>query len=92
MGFEIDYLAIAPELILVATIVMVLVLDFVLPRRAKYFTAIASVLGVTFAALPLLLVLASIGRVEVTTRGATPLMDRNETSRPVRSLSSLTSA
>ena len=31
MGFEIDYLAIAPELILVATIVMVLVLDFVLP-------------------------------------------------------------
>ena len=65
MGFEIDYLAIAPELILVATIVMVLVLDFVLPRRAKYFTAIASVLGVTFAALPLLILAVDGGSREM---------------------------
>ncbi len=54
MGFEIDYLALAPELVLVGTIVAVLLLDLVLPRSAKYLTAILSVLGVSLAALPLL--------------------------------------
>lgn len=54
MGFEIDYLALAPELILIATIVAVLVLDLILPRPAKYLTAITSVLGVSLAAIPLL--------------------------------------
>ncbi|MBA3361767.1 MAG: NADH-quinone oxidoreductase subunit N, partial [Acidimicrobiia bacterium] len=55
MGFEIDYLALAPELILVGTIVAVLLLDLVLPRSAKYLTAILSVLGVSLSALPLLI-------------------------------------
>ena len=32
MGFEIDYLALAPELVVVVTIIGVLVLDLLLPR------------------------------------------------------------
>ena len=55
MGFEIDYLALAPELILVATIVAVLVLDLLLPRPAKFLTAITAVLGVSLSAIPLLI-------------------------------------
>lgn len=55
MGFEIDYLALAPELILVGTIIAVLLLDLVLPRSAKYLTAILAVLGVSLSALPLLI-------------------------------------
>ncbi|MGH8927862.1 MAG: NADH-quinone oxidoreductase subunit N, partial [Acidimicrobiia bacterium] len=54
MGFEIDYLAIAPELVVVATILGVLVLDLFLPRAAKYITAVVAVLGVSLAAIPLL--------------------------------------
>jgi NADH-quinone oxidoreductase subunit N len=65
MGFEIDYLALAPELILVATIVTVLVLDLLLPRSAKFLTAIASVLGVTLAALPLLVMAVDGGSREM---------------------------
>ncbi|HEX2420451.1 MAG TPA: NADH-quinone oxidoreductase subunit N [Acidimicrobiia bacterium] len=65
MGFEIDYLAIAPELILVVTIVVVLVLDLLLPRAAKFLTAIASVLGVTLAALPLLVLAVDGGSREM---------------------------
>ena len=55
MPFEVDYLALAPELILVATLVVVLVLDLLLPRQRKFLTAVVSVLGVSLAALPLLL-------------------------------------
>lgn len=55
MGFEIDYLALAPELVIVATILGVLALDLVLPRSAKYLTAVLSVLGVSLAAIPLLI-------------------------------------
>ena len=55
MGFEIDYLALAPELVVVATILGVLALDLLLPRRAKFLTAIAAVLGVSLAAIPLLI-------------------------------------
>lgn len=55
MGFEIDYLALAPELVVVATILGVLALDLILPRRLKYFTAVLSVLGVSLAAIPLLI-------------------------------------
>ena len=55
MGFEIDYLALAPELILIVTIVAVLILDLLLPRPAKFLTAITAVLGVSLAAIPLLI-------------------------------------
>lgn len=54
MAFDIDYLALAPELVIVATILGVLTLDLVLPRSAKYLTAVLSVLGVSLAAIPLL--------------------------------------
>jgi NADH-quinone oxidoreductase subunit N len=53
--FEIDYLALAPELVVVATILGVLALDLILPRAFKYFTAVLSVLGVSLAAIPLLI-------------------------------------
>lgn len=55
MPFEIDYLAIAPELIIVGTMVLVLALDLTLQREKKYWTATASVAGAALALLPLAL-------------------------------------
>ena len=55
MGFEIDYLAFAPELVVVGAILGVLVLDLLLPRRLKYLTAVVAVLGVSMSAIPLLI-------------------------------------
>ncbi len=59
MGFEIDYLALAPELILVATLVAVLALDLILPRPRKYLTATAGIIGLTLAAVPLVILAGS---------------------------------
>jgi len=53
MPFEIDYLALAPELIIVATLLVVLGLDLVLPRSLKYWTATVSVAGAAAALIPL---------------------------------------
>ena len=51
---DIDYLALAPEITLAITAVVVLLLDLFLPRSQKYWTAIVAVLGVSFTALPLI--------------------------------------
>jgi NADH-quinone oxidoreductase subunit N len=51
--YEIDYLALAPELIIVATLLGVLALDLVLDRSQKYWTATLAVAGSAFALLPL---------------------------------------
>jgi len=51
--FEIDYLALAPELIVVATMILVLALDLVLARAQKYWTATVSVAGTALALIPL---------------------------------------
>lgn len=53
MSFDIDYLAIAPELVIVATMLVVFVLDLVLTRPKKYWTATAAVAGTALAAIPL---------------------------------------
>ncbi|HEX9847984.1 MAG TPA: NADH-quinone oxidoreductase subunit N [Acidimicrobiia bacterium] len=53
MTFEIDYLALAPELIVVATMILVLALDLVLTRAQKYWTATVSVAGTALALIPL---------------------------------------
>ena len=53
MPFEIDYLALAPELIIVATLVAVLALDLILPRDRKYWTATVAVAGTALALIPL---------------------------------------
>ena len=53
MPFEIDYLALAPELIIVGTLILVLVLDLILPRPQKYWTATVAVAGTALALLPL---------------------------------------
>ncbi len=53
MSFEVDYLALAPELVVVATMLVVFVLDLVLTRPNKYWTATAAVAGIAFAAIPL---------------------------------------
>ena len=50
---NLDYHALAPEIIVSATILVVLALDVALPRRLKYWVAFASVLGLAAAALPL---------------------------------------
>lgn len=55
----IDWLAIAPEIVVAATILAVLAADLVLPRPLKYWTATILVLGLTIAAVPLILMAAS---------------------------------
>lgn len=53
MPFEIDYLAIAPELIVVGTLLAVLTLDLFLARPQKYWTATVAVAGTALALLPI---------------------------------------
>ena len=61
-AWEIDYLAIAPEIIIVVGILGVLALDLFLPRSQKYWTATFGVLALTLSAIPLILL---AGRDEV---------------------------
>lgn len=53
MTFEIDYLALAPELIIAGTMILVFALDLVLHRQNKYWTATMSVAGTALALIPL---------------------------------------
>jgi NADH-quinone oxidoreductase subunit N len=53
LPYEIDYLALGPEIIIVGTIICVLLLDLVLPRPQKYWTATVAVFGTAIALLPL---------------------------------------
>jgi NADH-quinone oxidoreductase subunit N len=58
MSFDIDYLAIAPELVIVGTMLVVFTLDLILPRSAKFWTATAAVAGTALAAVPLVILAA----------------------------------
>lgn len=58
MSYQIDWLAVAPELILVVGILGVLTLDLFLPRPEKYWTGVVAVLTVTAAAVPLIVMAA----------------------------------
>jgi NADH-quinone oxidoreductase subunit N len=62
MSYQIDYLALAPELTIVATMIVVFALDLALPRARKYWTATAAVAGTALAAVPLV-ILAADGSV-----------------------------
>jgi NADH-quinone oxidoreductase subunit N len=53
MSWEIDYLALAPELIIVGSLLLVLGLDLFLPREEKYWTATVAVAGSALALIPL---------------------------------------
>ncbi|HET9258882.1 MAG TPA: NADH-quinone oxidoreductase subunit N [Acidimicrobiia bacterium] len=53
MGYEIDYLALAPELVIIATMILVLALDLLLPREQKYWTATVAVAGTALGLIPL---------------------------------------
>ncbi|MEX1037768.1 MAG: NADH-quinone oxidoreductase subunit N [Acidimicrobiia bacterium] len=55
MNFEIDYLALAPELVIVATLLSVFTLDLFLARPKKYWTATVAVAGTALAAIPLII-------------------------------------
>lgn len=59
----IDFFALAPELVIVATLLGVLTLDLFLPRHRKYWVATLAVAGTAVAAVPLILL-----AVEGTTR------------------------
>ena len=50
-----DYFALAPEFVVVATILGVLSLDLFLPRRQKFWVATLAVAGTALAAIPLIL-------------------------------------
>ena len=58
MTFTIDYLALAPELVVVATMLGVFTLDLVLPRSQKFWTATLAVAGTALAAVPLVILAA----------------------------------
>jgi len=58
MNFEIDYLAFAPEFVIVATLLGVFTLDLILPRAQKYWTATLAVAGTALAAIPLVILWA----------------------------------
>ena len=51
---NLDYHALAPEIIVSVTILVVLALDVALPRRLKYWTALAGVVGLALAGIPLI--------------------------------------
>ena len=53
MPYEIDYLALGPELVVIATMLGVFTLDLLLPRSKKYWTATMAVAGTALAAVPL---------------------------------------
>ena len=54
MNFEIDYLALAPEFVIVVTMLVVFTLDLILSRPNKYWTATVAVAGTALAAIPLI--------------------------------------
>jgi NADH-quinone oxidoreductase subunit N len=58
MTFEIDYLALAPELVIVATMLAVFTLDLLLTRPKKFWTATVAVAGTALAAVPLVILAA----------------------------------
>jgi NADH-quinone oxidoreductase subunit N len=60
LTFQIDYLALAPELVVAATMLVVFTLDLILPRAKKFWTATVAVAGTAAAAVPLI-ILASEG-------------------------------
>ena len=53
MGYTIDYWALAPEIILALTLMLVLTAELFLPRSMRYVTAIIAVMGTIMAAFPL---------------------------------------
>lgn len=53
MAPDLDYVALAPEIILVVTLMAVLTADIVLPHAQKYWTAVLSIVGLTVTALPI---------------------------------------
>jgi NADH-quinone oxidoreductase subunit N len=55
LPFEIDYLALAPELVVVATMFGVFALDLILPRARKFWIATVAVAGTALAAVPLVM-------------------------------------
>lgn len=54
MGYTIDYWALAPEIILALTLMMVLTAELFLPRSLKYVTAVVAIMGTIMAAFPLI--------------------------------------
>ncbi len=59
---QIDYLSIAPELVIAGTVLAVLVADTFLDRPRKYWTAALSVVGLTVAMIALLVLAGSDDR------------------------------
>ncbi len=58
MPYEIDYLALAPEVVVIATMLAVFTLDLILPRSQKFWAATVAVAGTALAAVPLVMLAA----------------------------------
>ena len=58
MNWDIDYLALGPEIAIAVTLVLVLAVDLFTTRMNKYWTATVAVLGTTLAFVPLILLVA----------------------------------
>lgn len=58
MPYEIDYLAIAPEIIVAITALAVILLDLFLKRGQKHLTGVLALVGMLAAAVPLIMLAA----------------------------------
>ena len=56
---RIDWLAIAPEVVVAAALLVVLAVDLFLPRERKYYVAALAVVGTTLAMVPVILMAVS---------------------------------
>lgn len=63
MTWDVDYVALLPEIIIAVTILVVLSLALFLPRHLEYWTAAVAILGATLAALPLIFLFVGDTRV-----------------------------
>lgn len=59
MSGDLDFLALAPEIVLAVTILAVLAADLVVARPRKFLTAVVGIVGLSAAAVPLVLLAVS---------------------------------
>ena len=55
MTYDLDYAALAPEIILALTVMGVLTVDVLVPRRLKYWSAVVALGGMLLSAAAILM-------------------------------------
>ena len=75
MTWDLDYLGLAPEITIAVTLLAVLGLDLVLPRRSKYLTAIVGLVGLVVAGFFLIVLATSDVAVRSMMEGSYVVVD-----------------